>query len=498
MKWYSGWLAACLISLAVFGAQARAPVAPAAQAYSAHLPALQVAAGGHYFTTSDGKPFFWLGDTAWELIHATTMDEADYYLTTRSRQGFTVVQTVVLAEMDGITKQTPEGLTPFIDNDPAKPNPAYFDKVAAIVERADRLGLYVALLPSWADKMTAPWGAGPRLFPIDHPEIARAYGQYLGARLKAYHNIIWMMGGDRPSHIDAATDNYARQAAIQAGFSADADWRPVWGAMADGIRAGYGKDALFAYHPNGGANGTAVDLKGVPWLDINGRQSGHGAGHDTPIWTAIAGDFALGKPTLDLEPNYEDHPYNPWPTWDPSSGYFTDYDVRKQTYRSVFAGGAGVTYGHHSVWQFAGPRNPGINHAMIDWVGALQRPGGREMQYLRDLIESRPMLSRIPDDGLILKGQGDSGLHMTATRDDKGTYAFVYFPLNDQPATIDLSRLSAHILHAWWYDPRTGVAARLGDVSGPTLNVKSPPQGSDWVLVLDDPAQNYSPPGLPY
>jgi hypothetical protein len=50
-------------------------------------------------------------------------------------------------------------------------------------------------------------------------------------------------------------------------------------------------------------------------------QSGHGGGYDQPVWEWIARDFALtpAKPTMELEPNYEDHPYNPWPKWDPAS-----------------------------------------------------------------------------------------------------------------------------------------------------------------------------------
>ena len=64
------------------------------------LKPIRVNAEGHYLETSDGKPFFWLGDTAWELIHATTRDECSYYLKTRARQGFTVIQTNVLAEMN--------------------------------------------------------------------------------------------------------------------------------------------------------------------------------------------------------------------------------------------------------------------------------------------------------------------------------------------------------------------------------------------------------------
>ena len=61
---------------------------------SAPLPRVQVAPGGHYLQTEDGRPFFWLGDTAWELIHHTTRSEASYYLHIRAEQGFNVIQTV--------------------------------------------------------------------------------------------------------------------------------------------------------------------------------------------------------------------------------------------------------------------------------------------------------------------------------------------------------------------------------------------------------------------
>src|SRR5271165_5538247 len=68
------------------------------------LPRITVHSGGHYLETADGQPFFWLGDTAWELIHHTTREEASYYIHTRRQQGFTVIQTVVLSEFNGISE----------------------------------------------------------------------------------------------------------------------------------------------------------------------------------------------------------------------------------------------------------------------------------------------------------------------------------------------------------------------------------------------------------
>ena len=96
-----------------------------ATAVDAAPETVRVHADGHQLETASGKPFFYLGDTAWELIHGTTREETTYYLTTRARQGFNVIQAVVLGEMNGLNHPTPEGLRPFTDNDPARPVEAY-------------------------------------------------------------------------------------------------------------------------------------------------------------------------------------------------------------------------------------------------------------------------------------------------------------------------------------------------------------------------------------
>ena len=478
-----------------------APALTAGTAQGARpLGAVSVNPGGHYLQTSDGRPFFWLGDTAWQLIDQTTRDECSYYLKTRADQGFTVIQTVVLAEFDGLNRPSALGERPFLGNDPSKPNAKYFDRVAEVVDEAASRGLYMALLPTWGDKLTAPWGDGPRIFRTDNLPVARAYARFLAGRLKGRTNLIWMLGGDRPARADGSGPGaWSNAQAIANGFGDGFDWRPIWREIAAGLAEGAGGPVVCAYHPSGGAYTTSVMMPDEPWLSINGMQSGHGGGHDQPVWDWVERDFALvpAKPTLDLEPNYEDHPYNPWPKWDPATGYFRDYDVRKQTYRSVFAGACGVTYGHHAVWQFANARNGVINFADRDWIDAVQRPGGRQMRYLRELVESRPFFSRIPDQALIAGGQGEGGGHLQATRDREGSYAFVYFPRSDQEATLDLSRLRPARLAVWWFDPRTGVATPAGDVPGKGSRVfRSPPYGPDWVLVLDDPGSGYAPPGL--
>lgn len=450
------------------------------------MPRIQVHRDGHMLQTEDGRPFFYLGDTAWELIHRTTREEASYYLQTRARQGFTVIQTVVLAEFNGITEPSALGLKPFLDGDPKRTNEAYFNRVVEIVDEAAARGLYVALLPAWGDKLTAPWGSGPRLFRLDNLSEARGYARYLGEKLKDRTNVVWILGGDRPPLVKAGQ------------FPAE-DWRPIWREIAAGLADGIGRAPVILYHPAGGPESSSIYLHQEPWLSVNGMQSGHGSGHDVPVWEWVTRDYARtpAKPTMDLEPNYEDHPYNPWPTWDPSNGYFRDHDVRKQLYRSVFAGGAGVTYGHHAVWGFVGTRYEVINHADRDWVDALNRPAARQVGNLRSLVESRPYFTRIPDQSLIVGDAGKGGNHLQAARDRDGSYAFVYFPTNDLSATIDLTKLRSNHIRAWWYDPRAGFGKLIGTIDGgQQKEFCSPPYGPDWVLVLDDAEAGYAPPGL--
>ena len=40
-------------------------------------PQLKVSENQRFLVYADGKPFFWLGDTAWELFHRLNREEAD-------------------------------------------------------------------------------------------------------------------------------------------------------------------------------------------------------------------------------------------------------------------------------------------------------------------------------------------------------------------------------------------------------------------------------------
>jgi hypothetical protein len=270
--------------------------------------------------------------------------------------------------------------------------------------------------------------------------------------------------------------------------------------MAKGIEGTLGEDAFITYHPAGGPNSSSQYIHNEAWLDMNSFQSSHGS-READAWNWVIRDLALRpqKPTLDMEPCYEDHPVNPWDgKWTLQRGYFTAYDVRARIYRGVFAGGCGVTYGHHHIWQFLNkelykPIN--VGDTLIPWQTAAHAEAAGQMQYLKNLMLSRPYFSRIGDQSLI-QDPGSTYVDLVyATRDEQHYYAMIYLPQN-KSVNINLSKIYGESKNVWWFDPRTGLATKGEAVSGTGLQLFSPPkQGKDWVLVIDDASKNFSPPG---
>ena len=433
---------------------------------------LRVSANCRFLVRHDGSPFFFLADTGWTLLHRLGRDDTVRYLDDRAAKGFTVIQVMGISEFDGLSVPNALGDLPFHEANPTRPNEAYFRHVDWVVEQAGARGLYLALLPTWGDKVGPRlWGTEPQIFT---PENAESYGAFLGARYKAAP-IIWVIGGDRnpvePTH-------YA-----------------TWRALAAGLRRG-GAEQPMTFHPQHHAS-SADFFHDDHWLAFNMIQSGHSA-RDLPNHAAIERDYARVpvKPCMDGEACYEDHAVN----WDAANGYFDDHDVRKTAYWALFAGAHGHTYGANGVFQFWKGEGEGDRFGVRRrWHEALALPGAAQMGLVRRLIESRPMLSRVPDQTLLTSDPGTGSEHLRATRGVDGAYAFVYTPTG-RPFAVDLGMLSGNTVEASWYDPRTGEVHMAGTrPTGGTETFAPPTSGpkDDWILVLDDAGRRYSPPGSP-
>ncbi len=413
----------------------------------------------HLLATDDGKPFLVLGDTAWELFHRLDLAEIERYFQVRAHQGFNFVWANLLPEFDGLRVPNRQGDLPLHDANPALPNEQYFAFVDEVLDLAASYDIYVGLLPAWGDKLTAPWGAGPRIFGLDNLDVAEEYARWLGNRYADRTNIMWVLGGDRPAKVFGDPDQFPMKNALEAGLPADIDWTPIWRAMARGLKSG-GANQPVTYHPQGGTVSSSQFLHEEPWLDINAIQSGHGGGHDVPIWDSISRDYHMSppKPTLDAEPNYEDSPVSPWPTWDPATGFFDDLDVRKQIYRSIFAGGCGVIYGNHCVWQFASDLYDPVLEVLFDWRTALHRPGAESLRYLASLLGKLDLLKSTPDQSRIVGDPGTGSARAQAIRTEDVT--LVYIP-DGRAIEIDLDWAGAEPVIMQEFDPSNGSSADL-------------------------------------
>ena len=423
----------------------------------------------------DGTPFFYLGDTAWELFHRLNEDEARMYLSDRARKGYTVIQAVVLGELDGLRVPNANGDRPFLDEGYSEPNERYFRHVDRLIDMADSLGLVVGLLPTWGDKINKAWGVGPVIF-TDEAKAER-YGRFLGERYRDRENIIWILGGDR--------DFTGYEAIVR--------------AMARGVATGVGggrpdySKCLMTVHPCGGLSSSKW-FHDDEWLDFNMQQNGHC--YESDSWQKIDADYRRKptKPVLDGEPLYDEHPI----CFDREKhGTSTDFHTRRYFYHEVFSGAFGHTQGCHAIWQMWAPGREPVNGPLRPWYESIGLAASYQMGYGRALMESRPFFSRIPAPELLRGQELGEPRRFSATRDEAGTYAMVYSEFGE-PFSVDLSLLSGQEIQAWWFDVRSGKAFSAGYFPREGVKRFVPPtsgRGNDWVLVLDDRAKGYSAPG---
>lgn len=419
--------------------------------------ALRVSENGRYLVCPDGKPFFWLGDTAWLLSQMTTREDVDLYLRTRANQGFTVIQAaIVMGEerVGGTLKPNVCGMTAFSNGDPASPlvTPGddsrqgqqydYWDHVDYIVERAASHGLTLGLLPLFVG-----WrGDGYKYL---KPDNAYRYGLFLSKRYRDKSHLIWILGGDN------TPDTEAKQ--------------KVWHEMARGITVGVaGREdydqTLMTYHINGGKSSSQW-FHQAPWLDFNMIQIW---GNEKQIYPKIAQDYQLTpvKPTGLGEGSYEDGPQYPTRPIDALK-------IRKQAYWSYLAGGY-HTYGNTNTWNFSSYKPEGTQ----DWKNALQSTGAMHLSVLAQFFASIEWWKLAPDPAIFVSGMGSGETRNGAMRSTNGDCLLIYL---SNPATVSLhldAMSAAKTARAVWIDPQTGDPSDAGQFSGTETSSFSTPK--DW------------------
>jgi len=410
--------------------------------------AIKVSSDGRHLVHTDGTPFFYLGCTVWDILYAWTREQVDVYLENRRQRGFTALQGGTVGYISDWNRQNRYGNTPFVGGDISKPNEPFWVHVDYIVAKAYEKGIMFAYWPGWGGGMGSD----------DNAKLT-AYGKFLGQRYGNKPNFIFVMGGD-----------------------CGQSWQsPV---VAKAIKS-VAPNILCTYHPVGPSRSEYFHSES--WYDFAGFQTGHFAQNDERSYTFVTADYLLtpAKPTVDLEARYENFcvGFDCGP-----SGRFDAYDVRQAAWWSVFAGAAGHGYGSSGLWDTNNDQNY-TNEGM-------NRPGAWDVGHVRALVESRPMLSRVPDQSLIISGSGSGADHMQACRSTG--CALIYFSTG-QTASIATNKIGASRVKAWWYDCREGTAQLIDETDAASSRTFDPPgtqgRGNDWVLVLDDATKSFPPPG---
>lgn len=428
---------------------------------------LQVSKNGRYFQTEDGKPFFWLGDTGWLTFKKLNRDEIKTYFADRKEKGYNVIQIMTLhsEEMANVY-----GDSALVNKDVSKTlitegtdfeNPEaydFWDHVDYALDVAEENNLYLGLVPIWG---TSVKGGKVNL------EQAKGYAAFLGDRFKDRKNIVWLNGGDTPGEENTE----------------------IWNAIGSILKS-KNPDCLVTFHPFGRTD-SSDNYHNESWLDFNMFQSGHrrydqeaeGKMYAQDNYKYVQVDFNLNptKPTVDGEPSYEGIPQGLHDTLQP---LWNDNDLRRYAYWSVFAGGAGFTYGHNAVMQMFSPGDKPAYGNKINWVDAINAPGAKQMKFVKELILKYPYFNRIPDESLVAN-QGEKYDYMVATRGED--YALIY-TYNGRNISVNMGKIKGAEVVASWYNPKNGETTKIGIFKNEGVHVFDPQgeqmDGNDWVLIL--------------
>ena len=393
------------------------------------LGPIRVSPNGHYFVDARGEPFFWLGDTQWELVRAFPLDDVRLILEDRMAKGFTVLQ-VMLAGVGAGAGPNFAGETPWLNNDSATPNERYLAHVDEVVELSREIGLVLVL------------GIFHQLHESRITTAnAREYAARIARRYADVPNLMWTM--------------YPR---------AEDQFVPVLRELAAGLREGDGGAHLINVHPDPSPASSSF-FQDEPWLDFHAIQTWA----DTDLIRPMIGadrDLAPPKPVVMAEGAYEAGPeygFEVTPLW-----------IRRQAWWTALAGGH-HTYGHSANYLL--PPN---------WRDSLNATGARHMRIMREVLESLPeWWTLVPDPSFVsVRGASDARLHASARAAD-GSWGLVYL---GAPATVAYSLepfTGGDFLIARWVSPATGERQRAPiEVAGTDLLVTTPDGWDDAVLLL--------------
>ena len=439
--------------------------------------------GTYLINSITHKPVFLTGDSAWSLITQLDDSDVDLYLSDRASRGFNIIWCAAADNFyQSDAPRNRSGHVPFDGPDFTNEDPAYWDHLDSVLQRAADHGITVALDPAFVG-LSSP-GGYLHSYLRSSGAVLTAYGAFLGRRYKSVPNLIWALGGD----VDPATGVV-----------------PKLTALAYGIRS---EDSVHLLVAEGHPQAAALDtFAGTDWMDLN--------------WLYLHTDNILKE----VSGNYIRSPFLPpflGEGWYESEHGITGLEIREEGYWAVLSGAylGNFGFGNNPIWFFNG--GPDAKPGQPSWKSQLGSPGSVGQMYLGRLFRSREHWKLIPDlNHTVMTAGFDSrgflssareslrslvdrqpyrlgSASSVAARTSDGQTIIAYVPNgNSATITIDMSTIadSSHQAKAWWFNPRAGSGRLIGALPASGSRNFTPPDPNDWVLVIDSLSANLAAPG---
>ena len=414
---------------------------------------LRVSNTGRYFEYADGAPFFWLGDTHWQMPDTERIDDCNHpdhngspcpfsgqfqhLAAMRKNAGFNVYQTY------------PAITAHWWSNRFVEINPERFRNIFDFqMNHLAAEGFVIAL----------GFGHFNSAVKIPAEDLCR-WARYLVARYGA-HPVVWITCQE---------------------ISAPEDMNKMssWLEVATEIERCDGYN-----HPHSGHQWVLdVDerpLGNYSWHDWFALQGGHRGSGLTPQ-ARYAGyyNFSPVKPIIETEAMYEQVD---------CGGIADENDARISAWKAMLCGSAGHTYGAAGIWALKWDVNDknwtDYNHKIAGWYAGMAMPGTAMMTILKDFFTDFQWTQLSPhfmDNNWITSDDPEKSV--LATINNELYLAYFY----GDSSVSKLKQLNAETTYtAQWFDPRTGTYTRISSGIKPDNGEWQVPekQENDWVLVL--------------
>jgi hypothetical protein len=447
----------------------------------------------HSFLVSQvtGRPVFIAGDAPQMLsIQLTNPADIETYLADRQAKGMTLIW-VELVDYgnhgNGTTEDDAFGNNPWdggADFTGMAKATRYWAHQDDVIQRAAAHGITVLANVDFNNAYSGCTEPFASSLLSSSPSTLYAYGKFLGSRYRDYPNVIWMMGGDSSAALCGA------RLVTQQGY------------IAKGILSEDHYHLICAEATNGASGNTwglpipdsTPNWSRLSWLSLGTIYTDGGNG-------AVSFSVQVAETLAQTSEMNSTRPFMPYfVIEDPYElnaigANFTERQFRQAWYTEVLSGAMlGRLFGSRGIWPFG---SPCCQARGVAWRADIDRQPSKEQAILGRLFRSREFWKLVPDQNhaVLTGGYGPAATLATCACTLDGETCIVYDPLgNRQDLQIEMSHFSGKV-HGWWFNPSAATTTNLGTFSNSGTRTFTPPDGNDWVLVLDRASAHLPPPG---